>query len=164
MTRIALAAAVLLACGGRIDVEAVDASADAKADVQKKDAGTKLDATSSTVLDPLCNVPTSAPSGGACITNVDCNPVTNAPCDGGAGEACDVGANGFQCYPAPPPNTAGLCESCDDNAVACKPGSTCVTMNQPSTCAKFCCDDGDCAGGHCDTQTLGLAPVGVCVK
>ncbi len=121
-------------------------------------------------LDPQCTTPTDGGSGGACITlggAIECNPITNAPCKADAGEACDFNQNGVQCYAPPPPNTAALCETCDpstDAGPACVGGATCVTTTSGQKCARFCCNDTDCTPGHCDTTTLGTAPLGVCVK
>jgi hypothetical protein len=97
-----------------------------------------------------------------------CDPITNAGCNSAAGEACDFGAdaNGnqdFQCYPAP--NTGKLCDMCDLMTVFCEGGYTC---NGDGLCAKFCCDDGDCAGTGADgggggvCVPTGLFGVGFC--
>jgi hypothetical protein len=86
------------------------------------------------------------------VTNGGCNPTS----------ACDFGADTnrqstFVCYDPPPPNTAGICASCDDKTVACLGGFTCLY----GQCARYCCDDGDCGTGVCDpTNAFG---VGVCV-
>lgn len=44
----------------------------------------------------------------------------------------------------------------------CGAGETCFE----SLCARFCCDDGDCAGGRCaqDVPLALAAPVGICVQ
>lgn len=159
---------VLVACGGRIDVESVDAAADA---ITKKDAGSNLDAPigddATPTFDPLCTAPTNAATNGSCVTidgtNTTCNPVTNFGCDGGAGEACDLGGGStFQCFPAP--NDVALCGACDNqNGPFCKPTMHCAPTASGSGCARFCCDDTDCTGGKCDTSLLGQPP-GVCVK
>lgn len=169
MTRFAIVAA-LAACGGRLDVEGVDAAIDAKKDVALKDAGTQPDVAivpDASVADPLCTAPADAATNGACVTidgtNTTCNPVNNFGCDAGAGEACDLGPNGFQCFP--PPNDMPLCASCDNqNGPFCMPTMHCVPEDGGgSGCARFCCDDTDCAGGKCDTSIFGQAP-GLCVK
>jgi hypothetical protein len=122
-------------------------------------------------LDPECTAPADAGSGGSCVTitgdgGVECNPVTNAPCNTGAGEACDrTQIGGTHCFPPPPSNTAALCAMCDDtNGPACMPTATCVPTSAGENCARFCCVDGDCGSGHCDTVTLALPNFGVCVQ
>ena len=82
-----------------------------------------------------------------------CNPVTNAGC--AAGEECDGDVDnsndliGFICYP--PPNTAKVCDTCDDmNGPYCGGGLTCVGVSATtSVCARFCCSDADCGTGKC---------------
>ncbi len=105
-----------------------------------------------------CEAPAVSPSAGSCVDAASpCNPVTNAGCDAAAGEACDFGADGFECYPAP--NTLMLCEDCTAGDNFCSGGMTCGG----ATCAKFCCDDGDCsAGGTCDLEAGG-GTVGICI-
>lgn len=103
-----------------------------------------------------CTVPTPSPSMGTCVTiggGNTCNPITQEGCSG-AGAACDIGQNGFQCYPDG--NTHALCESCGDAAADgnyCQPGLACV-----SKCARYCCDDSDCGTGTC-TKVDGSAPL-----
>ena len=114
-----------------------------------------------------CMPPATAPSMGSCVmidANNVCNPVTNEGCDTMAGAACDVGMNGFQCYPDG--NTQDVCQDCGVTGTDyCKAGSTCLVQ-----CAKYCCDNSDCGGGVC-TKTLdgmaifGGAPnLGVCAE
>ncbi len=115
--------------------------------------------------DPACDVPAEGGSG-ACITVGDggsaCNPVTGTPCALDAGETCDYQGNGFHCYAPPPANTAAVCNACDNaNGPACAPGNTCVPVADGSACARFCCVDSECGGGHCDVPA-GEA-VGICV-
>ena len=169
--------ALISACGGGGGT--ADAGLDAAKDgggkeTSVKDTGGGGDVDNDTgtptpTIDPLCTLGTT-PSGGSCFADAGlaCNPITNAPCKTDAGEACDFTQGGFQCYPPPPPNTAALCASCDDQSIACLPGSTCLpATNDPqqgSQCAKFCCDDGDCAGGKCDKTTFQSDPFGFCVK
>jgi hypothetical protein len=168
VTRFAIVV-VLVACGGRLDVVGADAAIDAKKDVTLKDAGTQPDAPvadDAGAVDPLCTAPVDAATNGSCVT-IDgtntCNPVTNFGCDGGAGEACDLGGNGFSCYP--PPNDVPLCGSCDNaNGPFCLPTMHCSETNGGFACTRFCCDDTDCTGGHCDKTVLQSDPVGVCVK
>ena len=71
-------------------------------------------------------------------------------------QACDFGQNGYECYD--PPNDQMLCQVCGDVDGYCQGGSTCVDI-----CVKFCCDDGDCGTGTCDTTLIGDG-VGICVK
>lgn len=95
-------------------------------------------------------------TGGGVV--VECNPVTNDGCDSAAGEACDATADGFVCFPAP--NDVALCGECSNSAGPfCEAGSTCVGA-EGTQCVKYCCDDGDCGSGVCDT---GGGLVGVCV-
>ena len=74
-----------------------------------------------------CDAPSTSPSNGSCVT-IDattylCNPITNEGCDTAAGEACDFGASGFECYPAP--NDAMLCDACASGGPYCAGGTTC---------------------------------------
>jgi hypothetical protein len=148
-----------------------------KKDSGQQDTGTGSDAGGDDsgpvpTFDPLCTAPADAATNGSCVTidgtNFACNPVNNAGCDGGAGETCDLGVDSqnnstFQCFP--PPNDVALCGTCDNNSGPfCKPTLHCVEEDGGGTgCARFCCDDTDCTGGHCDTTLLGQAP-GLCVK
>jgi hypothetical protein len=113
-------------------------------------------------LVPACDAPATSPSGGSCFTPAagGCNPVSSAGCDGGA--ACDTSMSGFECYAAPPPNTAALCAACSSgDGPECLPGSTCIG----NVCVKFCCDDGDCGSGSCDKSGTTSDPgVGLCLK
>jgi hypothetical protein len=171
--------ALLAACGGGGNNN--DAGADSSTDTgAKKDSGGGKDVVTppddgggdsgpTPTIDPLCTAG-ATPSGGSCFADAGlaCNPITNGGCKGDAGEACDFTQGGFQCYPPPPPNTTGLCQSCDDQNTACLPGSTCLpATNDPqggSQCAKFCCNDNDCTGGKCDTTTFQSGSFGFCVK
>jgi hypothetical protein len=113
---------------------------------------------------PACDAPAVSPSMGACVQlggTIACNPVTNAGCV--AGDACDTdGAGGFVCYP--PPNTEALCDACGPNAAGyCQGGMACYSVTD--TCARFCCNDGDCGTGVCDLTYFGAgSPVGICVQ
>jgi hypothetical protein len=170
--------AMLSACGGGGDNKDGGVDSGGGETSTKKDAGGGQDTGASDApddaptptIDPLCTAP-NTPSNGACVADAGfgCNPITAAPCKVDAGESCDFGQPDFQCYPAPPPNTQALCAACDDQNTACLPGSTCVPVDQNgnSKCAKFCCDDNDCTGGHCDNTTLSqgqATPFGFCVK
>jgi hypothetical protein len=96
-----------------------------------------------------------------CGSGTGCNPVTNEPCNTAAGEACDLGQNGFACFPAP--NDTSLCDSCDNMAGPfCVAGAHCGSDN---TCAHYCCDDGDCGTGTCDKTVMIVADmsIGLCV-
>ncbi len=119
-------------------------------------------------VDPLCAIDSDAAPLGECIAIDDadlrCNPITNAGCDGDAGESCDFTLTGFRCYGPPPPNTAGLCLTCDDSkGPACAPTTTCATTNNGPECARFCCTDNDCPSGSCAKQ-FGTHDAGVCVR
>ncbi|NUP12835.1 MAG: hypothetical protein HOW73_42900 [Polyangiaceae bacterium] len=111
-------------------------------------------------IEPSCDAPAVAPSAGACFTPAKggCNPVTNDGCDTAAGEACDFGGDSFQCYPAP--NDQALCDECGA-AGFCQGTMTCTDANA-GQCVRFCCDDGDCGTGVCDTTLTGTT-VGLCV-
>jgi hypothetical protein len=124
--------------------------------------------------DPECDVP-PFPSFGSCVTvgdSVECNPVTSAGCDTDAGASCDSfdpadKTVSYSCYPAG--NVREVCEPCGFNLLDfCSPGNTCA-----GTCARYCCDDGDCGPGECDFGWVydlwyGKPPtcanVGICVK
>ncbi len=116
---------------------------------------------------PACDAPAVSPSAGACFGALDpangkpCNPVTNEGCDAAAGEACDVNQNqdGFECYTAS--NTEALCDPCGNaaNGNYCQGGMLCF-----DTCAKYCCDDGDCGTGTCDKTLLPDPNVGICLQ
>ncbi|MEZ4301708.1 MAG: hypothetical protein R3B70_42630, partial [Polyangiaceae bacterium] len=100
-----------------------------------------------------------SPSAGSCVVvggANECNPVTNEGCDTAAGEACDVSADGFVCYPDG--NTQSLCDECGvTGSDYCLGGMTCV-----GKCAKFCCDDGDCGTGTCTKGGFADPAVGFC--
>ncbi len=137
-------------------------------DTGQSDAGSD---SGNVTLNPECTVPADAGSGGSCVTltgdgGVECNPITNAPCNSDAGEACDrTQTGGTHCFAPPPSNTAAPCAVCDDqNGPACMPTATCVPTTGGVNCARFCCVDGDCGSGHCDTVTLALPNFGVCVQ
>ena len=112
---------------------------------------------------PACNVPDTAPSNGSCfVPTVDdaCNPVTGTDC--GPGVQCLANSEGFYC--AQYPNPAGLCLPCDNvTGVVCDAAMMCVFN---TTCARFCCDDGDCGDGWC-VHNVSQNPhneVGMCVQ
>jgi hypothetical protein len=114
---------------------------------------------------PACDAPLMSPSMGACVQvgspGFACNPVTNAGC--AAGAACDVSQNGFICYA--PPNTETLCDPCGAIDGYCQGGMTCVGDGSADTCAKYCCNNGDCGTGTCDLTYFGAgAPLGICVQ
>jgi hypothetical protein len=64
---------------------------------------------------------------------------------------------GFVCYP--PPNTATVCQTCDNssaNGPFCGPGTTCLNSSATATvCAHYCCTDADCGSGTCTTMVQG---------
>jgi hypothetical protein len=96
-----------------------------------------------------------------CTTPDACNPVTNQGCTGK--DACDFDGASFQCQP--PPNNAPTCGMCGEGSGPyCKAGNTCAVQGA-TKCARYCCDDGDCAGGKCDMTALGAVglKVGVCL-
>ena len=164
--------AFLSACGGGGGTS--DGGADAAKEGGGKEAGVKDtggndtgDDSGNPVLDPQCTVP--AVGNGACSpalddAGIECNAITNAGCDASAGEACDFNQNGgLSCFPAP--NVQDVCATCDNgNGPFCKASEHCVPTTTGSSCARICCTDNDCTPGHCDTQTLGSAPLGFCVK
>jgi hypothetical protein len=169
------AGSFLAACGGGGDNKD-GGGTDAAKEGGGKDAGNKDaggggdaadDAPAVPLLNPLCTAPVDAATNGSCVTidgtNFTCNPVNNQGCDGGAGETCDFSDQGFVCFPAP--NDVPLCGNCDNmNGPFCKPTMHCVEEDGGGTgCGRWCCDDTDCTGGHCDTTYLGQAP-GICVK
>ena len=140
---------------------------------QQQDTGTPADAGNDDVaqaqpLDLLCTAPVDAATNGSCVTLDDasftCNPVTNQGCDAGAGETCDFSNKGnFVCFPAP--NDVALCGSCNNTSGPfCKPTLHCTTTDAGFGCGRWCCDDTDCTGGHCDLSTLGGKTPGICVK
>ena len=151
-----------------------DGGTDAAKDVVVKkeagptpEAGTDDGGSQGPTVDPQCTVPSIGT--GACNPALDdagisCNAITNAGCDAGAGEACDFDQNGgLSCFPAP--NDQAVCATCDNaNGPFCQASEHCVPTATGSSCARMCCTDSDCTPGHCDTQTLGFAPLGVCVK
>jgi hypothetical protein len=111
-----------------------------------------------------CQAPSDAPSKGACVAigpNVACNPVTNEGCDGAAGAACDLGGDGFECFPDR--NERALCEACGGTKGFCEGTMGC----HDGRCARYCCDAADCgSGGACDVEAVGFAgaPIGFCVE
>jgi hypothetical protein len=107
-----------------------------------------------------CDAPAQAPSNGSCVTlggQLQCNPVTNQGCDASSGEACDFDGQKFICFP--PPNDQPLCAACGQSDGWCAPGMTCVE----ATCARYCCDDGDCGLGVCVKGQVGPG-VGYCAS
>ncbi len=97
-----------------------------------------------------------------------CNPVTNEGCDTDAEEACDItlveGLYVFRCRPGD--NTEEICTDCDyGQGPYCKIGMTCLpAIKTAGTCARYCCDDGDCGEGVCNKNKIPNLGVGVCVK
>ncbi len=140
--------------------------------------GSSVGGSGGAATEPACDAPLVAPSLGACALEngslpgaFACNPVTNEGCNDN--EACDVaGMTGFDCYAG---NTADLCEPCDQQASAgpfCTEGTTCFRPDGSGTlpsCARYCCDDGDCGGATCVKTSAGNAwfvqapDVGVCL-
>lgn len=122
---------------------------------------------------PQCDAPAKAASGGSCAPEgegVACNPLTNASCDEAAGEVCDFDTGGFRCFPGP--NERALCEACGGDDGFCGPGLSCyrsIAIEDAGvvitgSCARTCCDDGDCEGGSCGAVLeAGGASVGVCL-
>jgi hypothetical protein len=98
-----------------------------------------------------------------------CNPVTNQPCNTAMGEACDLtgsmnSLNVYVCFP--PPNATDLCGACNNaGGPYCMGTQHCLenSMGMNGQCARYCCNDGDCGGGKCDTSTL-PGGAGVCVQ
>jgi hypothetical protein len=86
-----------------------------------------------------------------------CNPLTQEPCDVAGGEACDISFAGFVCYPQGS-NIHTQCESCGQNGEYCQAGLACYGQ-----CAKYCCDDADCAPGFCKKGIFFVEPdLGLC--
>ena len=110
-----------------------------------------------------CNAPAAAPSDGGCFepgANDSCNPVNGAGC--GPAEQCLANSGGFYC--AAYPNVSGLCQPCDNpSGIVCDATMMCVFN---TTCARFCCDNGDCGGGWCvyDVSQNPHTEVGICVQ
>jgi hypothetical protein len=115
-------------------------------------------------VDPECDVPAEAPSGGECNPGAiaDCDPVTNVGCDGEAGEACHASfSNQQELYVCvPDQNTVGVCAECGHGLGGCLPTLECVFTRTGSACARMCCSDEDCGKGECHRG----GGVGVCVK
>ncbi len=107
---------------------------------------------------PSCDAPVVAPSNGACFTNLGaCNPITASPCAVDQGESCDIGPNGFTCFASD--NAQALCQSCDNKGGPfCGATLTCLSDGK---CTRYCCDDGDCGSGVCNTHDPALAGTGV---
>lgn len=100
-------------------------------------------------------------TGGVAVD--ECNPVTLFGCQAaGPGATCDQDSlkqGKFSCYP--PPNTAGLCQSCNNSTGPyCGAGMKCLD----GTCAKYCCSSLDCGTGVCDKTNLSAWGIGVCVS
>lgn len=97
-----------------------------------------------------------------------CNPVTNEPCSntiGGHWGCHDLsllgqGRSGFVCL-AVGADGGDQCGACDAPSGAFCKGS--MDCNSDGTCARYCCDDGDCGTGTCDKTYLGDPNVGLCV-
>ena len=112
-----------------------------------------------------CGATQTKPSNGSCGSSYECNPIPGINVGGASkecasGAACDVGQDGYVCYPPPPANDVKLCGACDinnDGSPYCSDGLTCID----NKCTRFCCDDGDCsANGRCDHAP---GDVGTCV-
>jgi hypothetical protein len=98
----------------------------------------------------------------ACIPPSTCNPVTNDGCQ--SPDACDLDQDGvYACFPAAS-DARGACGACSNaNGPPCDPTLHCLEAGGTTACARYCCDDGDCAGGICDTTTV-PGGVGLCVQ
>jgi hypothetical protein len=105
-------------------------------------------------------------------TFIQCNPVTAEPCN--LNERCDLvyvadTPIGFQCIIAD--NNSATCESCTyvfGSDTYCEAGNTCVDASGQvaagGTCARYCCNDGDCGTGSCVPGLLPAVPeLGVCL-
>jgi hypothetical protein len=107
-----------------------------------------------------------------------CNPVKVEKCSGADANSCDPdqaigvcdegegvepGERGFVCYCPPQKRTLG--QSCGAADGFCLEGLDCY--NWTDTCAKYCCDDGDCsADARCAKEPgalWGKGKVGVCL-
>jgi hypothetical protein len=118
------------------------------------------------------------PQYDACFADIEpfvqCNPVTNEPCNETADqEHCDrvlVGDEvvGWQCNLRT--QDALLCDACNYNfgGTYCFRGHTCGDglgdISVTGTCARYCCDDGDCGTGTCLKGVFSSADpdVGIC--
>jgi hypothetical protein len=96
-----------------------------------------------------------------CVPHSSCNPVTNDGC-ADAGQACDLDQDGvYVCFPTPV--AAPLCAGCsNENGPFCAGTLHCLEQGGTASCARYCCDDGDCGGGMCDTSSV-PGGVGLCV-
>lgn len=96
--------------------------------------------------------------------DVECNPVTNEPCS----EFCgNYGQGLFQCYTTTD-SLQPVCGDCGADDLGCIGGATCPADDGwPGgfSCAKYCCDDGDCGSGTCYKDGIATpdAPVGICL-
>ncbi len=150
------------------DAQLNDSGSDGAADDGASDGGDGGGGDGS--VSAQCTVPTTAPSGGSCITinadaGIQCNPVTNAPCDVDAGLGCDTDfKGGYTCLAQ---STVALCGACNEvNGPYCIGTATCLPLTDAGSqqCYRYCCTDADCAPGHCDTTTFGISPLGACAQ
>ncbi len=98
-----------------------------------------------------------APSKGACTVGASfpylCNPFTADTCD--PGQECTLATWDYDYECTAPFGDLPLCAPCDDSdqygdsTKTCAAGSWCFE----GTCQRLCCDDGDCAAGHCQIET-----------
>jgi len=99
-----------------------------------------------------------------CLTDdtitLGCNPMTNENCDTAGGEACDMGENGFECFPAP--NEVPVGGDCNNSAGPyCEAKLHCTG----SKCEKWCCADSDCTGDtKCIAFDATMGTIGTCGK
>lgn len=94
-----------------------------------------------------------------CFPASQCNPVTNDGCI--PPSACDLDQDGvYICFT--PATSSALCGECSNaNGPPCDATLHCLETGVSGVCARYCCDDGDCAGGTCD-MTLVPGGVGLC--
>lgn len=98
-------------------------------------------------FEPVCSVPSQAPSQGACYAGAACNPVTNQGCP--SSSSCVYAGSGqFECDPGT--FNIPLCQPCGTHSNSCARGYDCYG-DYFETCARYCCTDADCGGapGSC---------------
>lgn len=98
-------------------------------------------------FEPVCSVPSQAPSQGACYAGAACNPITNQGCPSSS-SCVYAGSGGFACTPGT--FNIPLCQPCGTQSNSCARGYDCYG-DYFETCARYCCTDADCGGapGSC---------------
>lgn len=87
-----------------------------------------------------------------CTIPDTCNPVTHNGCTT-VGSSCDLAYPGnFSCY-SPQGTPAKICEKCNFHTLPfCDSGLRCHP--ETNTCARYCCNDGDCGTGRCELDPM----------